>query len=293
MQDEASLLTLQRRFLSALREPIFGESRSRSELPARPGQPSATFLGAATSLLTASPSLRPTERLELYHRQYWYRLLDSLADDFPGLRSLVGEQSFWGVVEAYLEATPARTFTLRHLGAGLADFIGAHSGLVSLPMHAEDMARLEYALCSAYTAADRAPVDAQTLATQPVALQPHVHLLRLRTPADTLWRYRARRRRAAVATAGASRVRGRRDRLLVVFRRAFVLEVERLPRLAFAILTGIARTGSLDRALDSARLGKLRRHDVDRVRHWFTTWVARGWFCRSSSAVAIDERNTP
>jgi hypothetical protein len=291
MPADASLLTLQRRLLAALREPIVGDSRSRSELPPRTGEPSAAFIGTATDLLTPSRSLRPTERLELYHRQYWYRLLDSLAEDFPGLRALLGDECFCSLLEAYLQATPARTFTLLHLGAGLVDFIGEHPGLVPSPRVATDMARLEYALCLAFEAAEHPPVDAHALATQSLALQPHVHLLGLRTPVDTLWRQREQPRRPHPPVHPLGRPP--RDRFVVVFRHAFVLDVERLPGLAFTILTGIAGTGSLVGAMDRASRVKPRRRDLDRVQRWFATWVARGWFCRASSGPTPNERNTP
>jgi hypothetical protein len=60
--------------------------------------------------------VQPEERLELYHRQYWYRLLDSIEEDFPALRLLLGRAPFWRLVEEYLLAAPPTSFTLRHLG---------------------------------------------------------------------------------------------------------------------------------------------------------------------------------
>ena len=84
MPAERNLLGLQRRLLAALQEPIFGDSRSRSELPDRAGAVSEAFIQTANDLIAPSPTLQPVERLELYHRQYWYRLLDSIAEDFMG-----------------------------------------------------------------------------------------------------------------------------------------------------------------------------------------------------------------
>ncbi|MBI5505172.1 MAG: putative DNA-binding domain-containing protein [Deltaproteobacteria bacterium] len=281
MRAECELLTLQRRFMTVLREPIFDESRARSELPRRRGSVSARFVETAGDLLTPSVALRPVERLELYHRQYWYRLLDSIAEDFPALRWVLGDDAFWGLIEAYLEAKAPASFTLRHLGAALADFVAARPELVAHPAHTHDLARLEYALCAAFEAADREPLRPEELTSGEVALQPHLRLLALTTPADTLWR-----------RAGGRRARGRLGppaakpvRFVAVFRRCLDLHVERIPRAAFAILSALDDTRSLDLAMHrvASAPGLLRRADAELVGRWFACWSARGWFCRTSA----------
>jgi hypothetical protein len=275
MQVDTELLELQRRFMTALREPIYGDSRERSGLPDRTGNLSEVFAATAEALIAPSATLEPVERLELYHRQYWYRLLDSIAEDFPALRLLLGDEGFWRLCEAYLEAVPSTSFTLRHLGRGLADFIAARPELVTHPVHAEDLARLEYALCTVFEAGERPQVSGEKAARVGLSLQPYLQLLALRTPADTLWR-RADDERA-LGRIGPPAAEPRR--FVAVFREGLALRVERLPRAAFAILTAIAETGSLERAMDRT-LGKgllRRRRDAERITGWFTTWVSRGW----------------
>jgi hypothetical protein len=278
VQAEARLLTLQRRFLGALREPIFDDSRERSELPPRTGEVSVDFRRTADDLITPSATLKPVERLELYHRQYWYRLLDSIAEDFPGLRRLLGDEAFWRLMEAYLEAEPPRSFTLRHLGAGLADFIAARPEAVPHPVHAEDLARLEYALCLAFEAGERASVPPAELGQGGLTLQPHVVLLALRTPADTLWRASERGRRPT----RLGRASPRPSRFVAVYRHDLGLHVERLSRAAFAILAAIRDLGSLDLAMErvTQERGLLRARDTGRVGEWFGLWTTRGWFTR-------------
>ena len=48
----------------------------------------------AVSLIRANARMTAHERLEIYARQYWFRLLDCLYDDYPGLRSLLGQKRF-------------------------------------------------------------------------------------------------------------------------------------------------------------------------------------------------------
>lgn len=265
--------------MAALREPIFGDSRSRTELPPREGDVSGDFARTAGELIAPSATLAPAERLELYHRQYWYRLLDSIAEDFPALRRLLGEEPFWRLVEAYLEAAPPTSFTLRHLGAGLADFIAARPASVALPVHAEELARLEYALCHAFEAGEEPPVEPGALAQGALALQPHLGLLALRTPADTQWR---RRGRAAGPPPSPHRPGARPSRFVVIYRDEAGLRVERLPRAAYVLLAAIQAEGSLDAAMGrvAEERGLLRARDAARVRDWFATWSGRRWFIR-------------
>ncbi|MDQ3092115.1 MAG: DNA-binding domain-containing protein [Actinomycetota bacterium] len=280
MQAEANLLRLQRRFLAAVREPIFGDSRGRSELPPREGDVSGDFVRIADELITPSATLAPTERLELYHRQYWYRLLDSIAEDFPGLRRLLGDEDFWRLMEAYLEAVPPRSFTLRHLGAGLADFIARGPDLVPNPIHAEDLARVEYALCLAFEAGEEAPLLPGELGEAELDLQPHLTVLALRTPGDTLWRAAKRDGRRALIRGPSPRP----NRFVAIYRQDLRPHVERLPRAAFSVLAAICDQGSLEAAMEcvTAERGLLRASDAKRVGEWFGRWTARGWFIRRS-----------
>lgn len=282
--DDAALLALQRGFAAALREPLHGDSRARTDLPARAGAPSPAFRATADALITPSATLTALERLELYHRQYWYRLLDGVAEDFPAVRLVVGDAAFWGLLEAYLAAAPPRGFTLRRQGAGLADFIAAHPAQVPHPVHAAELARLEDALDAAFEAGERPPVAPAALATAPLALQPHVTLLACRTPADTLWRRAAAQRPRGRITAPAAAP----TRFLAVSREptALRLQVERLAPGAHAVLATIAATGSLGEALDRAA-PLLGARPARTIQGWFAAWTARGWLCERGAAAPV------
>lgn len=275
---ETNLYNTQRQFFAALKEPIFAESRDRTDLPARQGQVSQNFIATAQKLIRPSAALRPVERLELYHRQYWYRLLDSIAEDFPSLQDLLGDAVFWGLMEAFLLAQPPSTYNLRQLGAGLVDFIAGFDLEAELCIVAEDLARIEYALCMAFEAADRPVVQPQQLATTKLDLQPHLSLMSLRSSADTLWRrFDAGRKLKKWPTP-----RNAPHRYVVVYRLQQDFRVERLPRAAFMILRAIAQTGSLDAALDQVlKDGELKRkRDRDQIGQWFGQWTAKGWICK-------------
>jgi hypothetical protein len=275
------LLTLQRRVMAALHEPIVGDSRSRSDLPRRDLALSEDFARTARDYITPSATLRPDERLELYHRQYWYRLLDSLAEDFPALRALLGPDRFWRLIEDYLLAEPPRTPSLRHLGAGLAAFIGAHLDGHALTVHAQEVAQIEYTLCLLVEAGEGPALPPQALQDARIALQPFVRLLALRTNADTLWR----RGSAGRGPGQPSRVTPTVSRWIALDRRAGMLRVRRLPRAAFALLDALDGRHTLDLALDHVlgMPGVLRRRDLNSVERWFATWIGDGWLRRLPS----------
>ena len=189
MERESQLLGLQRVFLSALREPIYGESRQPTWLPPRAGNVSGDFVRTAKDYIKPSARMRPVERLELYHRQYWYRLLESIEEDFPVLKRLLGKKRFWKLIEAYFLAVPLRSYTLRHLGYRLADFVAEHPELAGpRPVHAAELARLEYAVCETFEAAELPAIAPERLAEAPLGLQPHLKLFAFRTPAEAIWK---------------------------------------------------------------------------------------------------------
>ena len=56
----------------------------------------------AAEFIKPNDRLSSFERLEIYNRQYWFRVLDCLWDDYPGLRATVGERKFMKLITVYL-----------------------------------------------------------------------------------------------------------------------------------------------------------------------------------------------
>ena len=76
-----NLAELQHAFFDVVRQPLTEDERMREQ----------TLDGRSTrkiaeELVKPNDRLTSVERLEIYNRVYWFRLLSSLADDFPGLR---------------------------------------------------------------------------------------------------------------------------------------------------------------------------------------------------------------
>jgi hypothetical protein len=62
----------------------------------------------ASRYIKKNDRLTSFERLEIYNRQYWFRVLASMAEDFPGLRAILGQWRFDDMYRAYLAECPSR-----------------------------------------------------------------------------------------------------------------------------------------------------------------------------------------
>lgn len=180
-----TLAETQREFFGALQQPLRGASRRSTELPPSDEAHHPGFLATADDLLRPSPTLSAAECLELYHRQVWFRLLDSLAEDFPGLKELLGEDAFWRLLEKYLMSHPSKSFTLRHLGRGMPDFISGEIKDRVLNRRARAVASIEYALMESFEASDLPVACSEQVARGYFSLQAHVRLLTLDADANT------------------------------------------------------------------------------------------------------------
>src|SRR6185312_5555892 len=181
-----NLAELQRRFSEALYTPLnseegIAERTLRGELMQQ----------AAESIVKPNDRLSSTERLEIYSRSYWFRLISSLNEDFIGLRAVVGDDKFDALVQAYLTENPSRSFTLRNLGSRLESWLRANPKYIQPHEQlAVDMVRLEWADTECFDAAEQPALtlnDIAQLGDDPkLHLQPHVQLLDLHFPVDKL-----------------------------------------------------------------------------------------------------------
>src|SRR5713226_8218028 len=115
------LKTLQRTMARAVMQPLTRSERMQQTAP--DGRPMRAY---AARFIKPNDRLTSFERLEIYNRQYWFRLLSSMMEDFPGLRSVLGDRRFEAMSKAYIVECPSRSFTLRNLGAQLGSWLHKH-----------------------------------------------------------------------------------------------------------------------------------------------------------------------
>lgn len=262
---------IQREFFSALRMPLRGTSRRSTRLPPSGDGHSAEFLSKAEELMKPGANLSSAERLELYHRQYWFRVLDSVAEDFPVLRQMAGEEKFWELIEGYLEAFPSGSFTLRHLGRSMAAYLARAETLDETRRRwFSALAELEYAGMETFEAAEREPLAPEKLANEEIELQPYVRLLALPVPADLCTRWET------FAPGEDTPI------WLAVWRGPQGTHVTRLGAAEFELLCRLREGGHLDTLLATEVAPEPSPEDVQR---WFSEWQSRGWITSRGSAV--------
>ena len=221
--------------------------------------------------------LNATERLQIYARGYWYRLISSLREDFPGLHAVLGEHRFQSLVRAYLADCPSQSFTLRNLGSRLETWLRSNPAAAGRKAAlALDMVRFEWAHIEAWDGASRPAVGAQDLlsatADLRLALQPHLRLLELQFPVDES---RVR------ANAASNRSSARKSLFLAVYRQNLTVSHKRLTPDEHDVLQSMrdGRTVAESLYMISCKSAVRTLELGSRVRTWFMSWTELGWLC--------------
>jgi len=180
----SSLLDIQRRMAAAVMEPL-----TRDETMRKRRRDGINMSLDAPQFIKPGATLTSFERLEIYNRQYWFRLYDSFEDDFAGLKAVLGKRRFDRLMRAYIADRPSTSYTLRDLGSGLTDWLAQNESFTgSESVLVQDVVRLEWAHIEAYDGTDYPVPDPEFMASitaeSRIGLQPHVRLLALSYPAD-------------------------------------------------------------------------------------------------------------
>ena len=253
----------------------------------------------AASFIKPNDRLTSFDRLEIYNRQYWFRLRDCFYDDYPGLRAVLGDRRFERMAQAYLERHPSACFTLRNLGRRLLPFLENEPRWIAPnPKLAFDMARLEWAHIEAFDNEARPPLDMSSLAGKAPArvrlhLQPYLTLLALRHAVDEflIKIKQGERLRSEASNAMELRQTRLRQRLrrnlrpqtvfLAVHRHHDAVYYKRLDAAQFCMLSAFQKKATMAEAFDQlAQTGPLPANIGEKVKSWFETWSSLGWFCR-------------
>jgi len=287
-----NLESLQREMAAAVMQPLTADEQMR--LHAADGRAMSDI---AASFIAPNSRLNAFERLEIYNRQYWFRVLGALAEDFAALNAVIGSRAFDRLSIDYLSAHPSRSFTLRNLGSQLPEWLAAHPSYAGRRHRlAVDVARIEWAFIQAFDSAEREPLTLDQIATldadSRLALQPHVQLIALDYPADDLVLNLHKREKRQASEAGVRQeespehpAKMPRLRLRPTWVAAHRVELSvyyrRLQREEFLTLSAIAQGAPLADAITTgfadSRLSELRRAQC--IREWFATWAELGWIC--------------
>ncbi|MGC1871938.1 MAG: DNA-binding domain-containing protein [Acidobacteriaceae bacterium] len=294
-----NLLELQRRMAEDVMRPLTADFEMQ---PVAEDGSSTTAI--ADSYVKPNERLSSFERLEIYNRQYWFRVIESVAEDFPTLNAVLGDKQFDRLILAYLRENPSVSFTLRNLGSKLPQWLEDHAEFA--PRRHDlllDVARLEWAYVEAYDGADVPPLTtadfSNIAADSTLSLQPHLQLLQLKYPVDEL--VLAVHRETApsdiMSNAASERKHVKRTGLPKMKRSVVCLAVHRyensvyyrrLDREAFLLLSALQKGAPLGIALETSfRDGTFTAEDQAlKIQEYFAHASELGWFCKPSSTDA-------
>lgn len=287
-----NLLELQRRMSEDVRRPLTPgfkmQATTEQELP---------MSEIAGSYMKPNPMLTSFERLEIYNRQYWFRVIEAVSEDFPTLNAVLGAKRFDALVLAYLWENPSTSFTLRNIGARLPSWLALYPQYAGT-RHAlaVDVARLEWAYIEAFDSASLRPFSPDDFAglgaDSTLRLQPHLRLLDLQYPVDevVLAVHKATPEGNIASNAVTGRRRNQRRTLPRVKRSSVYLAVHRvdnsvyyrsIDREEFLLLTSLRDGDSIATAIEDAFAGctLTTEKQAAKIQEYFAHASELGWFC--------------
>jgi len=201
--------------------------------------------------LTGNSRMNAKERFDIYVNDFWPRILDSLAEDFPKLKKMLGEKKFRGWIEKYIEKHPSTSFTLFYLGKNLPHFMKKYYRGPNVKKVLETTA-FEWAQVKAYVAPDVLKIKEghPDLAKLKIALHPSLTLLIYQNQPWIIYRYQNR---------------VFEEKINPIFFK-FLELIEKKNTLS-------AATGSLCNVFNEKALKKI----LPQVSNWFTIAQSRGW----------------
>lgn len=138
----------------------------------------------------------PASRFAVYRNNVQSSLSNALADSYPVVMALVGEEFFRAMASVYVQHFPPISPILNDYGQDFGSFIQGFAPAASVPYLA-DMARLERLRINAYHAADATPLspeqigvylaDPEVLNRLQVQLHPSVAVLNSSHAVVSLW----------------------------------------------------------------------------------------------------------
>jgi len=289
------LRSIQRAFATCIMRPLTPSQRMQSKWV--DGKSAHQAVG---KFIKPNDRLSSFDRLEIYNKQYWFRLLDSLHEDFPGLRTLIGEDRFYDLSIAYLTKHPSDSFTLRDLGRHLEKYLVRNPRWMKPhPELAREIVRLEWAHIVAFDGEALPPLEMDALldsgdpASLKLGIQPCITFLACEYPVDDFILAVRRREepRGEASNAMNERVKHKAAKKvalpkaqkiwLAVHRSENAVYYKRLEEDAYLICSALQKGLPLQAACERAFRRKKASPDFGtKLQGWFAQWASFGWFCR-------------
>jgi len=289
------LRALQRAFATGITRPLTSAHRMQS-----------TWVDGGSTRKAVAKFIKPNDRLssydrlEIYNKQYWFRLLDCLYDDFPGLRALIGDKRFHQLSIAYLTKYPSKSYALSELGGRLEKFLKKEPHWIAPHQKLGlEIVRLEWAHIVAFDGEALPPLEIDALldggdpAKLRLGLQPFISFLACDYSVDNFIVAVRRKEepkgeasnavteRAPSKTAKKVKRPKPKKIFLAVHRLDHSVWYKRLEPEAYLICTALQKGLPLQTACERAFRRKQANENFGAtLLAWFAQWASFGWFCR-------------
>ncbi len=245
----------------------------------------------AERVVTRSRALTAIERLDIYNRAYFGRLLECLRDEYSVLAAALGTEIFDAFAVAYLDAHPSQSYTLGRLGAKFPDFLAetrptdaaGDDGKANWPEFMIDLARLERVVNEVFDGPgaegspllDRGRLEAISSEQWPAArlvCVPCLRLVKLNHPVNDYFTAIKRGGKPAIPEPGISYVAVTRREYRVLRYPLDAMQHELLRALIAgeSVGTAIERAAAVSSFSDAQLAAALQ--------NWFRFWTAEGFF---------------
>lgn len=245
--------------------------------------------GDLASVILPSAAVSSLDRLEIYARAYYARLLECLRAEFPVLASALGAELFDEFAFAYLQKYPSRSYTLDQLGRQFAAWLVDSRRAIGGEDDAwldflADLARLEWNIAEVFDGpgSEGAPAFAiDPLLAAPadrweqarLTPAPSLRLLELAFPVDEYYR--------ALRNGDEPTPPEREPTLLALTRVDYVVRHYRLTpaqhALLAALIAGQPVAAAIAQAAELVSDADFSAY-AESLASWFRRWSADGFF---------------
>lgn len=241
-------------------------------------------IGAASAdelerVVTAGPQLSAQERLGIYHYAYRARLVDCLADDFPAVQYVLGDDAFAGLCRSVIARHPSDGPNLNAYGRRLAQYCAERAKPSPRERFVRELAELEWAMVEVFHAHAAPTFSPEALRAIPADRWEHVRLrpsqtvriLEFTHPVNRFFQAWRSDQQPAIPAATWSAT--------AVYRQGFTIWRMDLTRPMADLLKRLWACEALGAALEAiAAQVEDQQQLAQSVMRWFSEWVAGGMF---------------
>jgi len=240
------------------------------------------------TIISRSQALSGAERLEVYSRAYFARLLECLRAEYPITIRASGEELFDEFAVGYLQQHPSQSYTLGQLGSAFASYLrntAADKDSAHAASFLVDLVKLERIFSEVF---DGPGVEGQALLNpaQLLGIAPsRMHQIRLvvvKCLRLVAIDYPVHRYYSALKHQETALPPEALPKFLAVTRKDYIVRHYELSPVQFALLSAIASGATLGEAVakaaDAAGEGPEAEQLAGSLQEWFRRWSSEGLF---------------